>query len=228
MSVLIEDALPVVKYNGLNTNKNVDFSGATTVALPAGTTIAGTTAQGATTLTSTSATAFTVGANGATNPVFNINANTASVATGVTVVGAATGAGVAVTATDSGSDTALILNSKGTSSLSLNATATGNVVVGHGLVGTTNTLTGSGAISLTTLTTKLNTTGGGAITLADGVDGQLKIVTLDVDGGDATITPATKTGYTTCVFDNAGDSAMFVFVTTRGWMCVATNGGVLS
>lgn len=39
MAIYIEDYVPVVKYNGLNTAKNVDFSAATTVALPAGTTI---------------------------------------------------------------------------------------------------------------------------------------------------------------------------------------------
>lgn len=105
-------------------------------------------------------------------------------------------------------------------------TATGGVA--GALIGSTQSLTGSGAANVTTLTTKLNTTGGGAITLADGTDGQLKIITLDVDGGDATITPATKTGFSTVVFDNAGDTALFVFVTTRGWMCVATNGGALS
>lgn len=39
----IEDALPTVKYNGLNTQKATDLSGAPTVKLPAATTIAGNT-----------------------------------------------------------------------------------------------------------------------------------------------------------------------------------------
>lgn len=47
MAILIEDHLPVVKYNGLTTNKAVDFSGSSSVLLP---TI---TAQTITTLTST-------------------------------------------------------------------------------------------------------------------------------------------------------------------------------
>lgn len=85
------------------------------------------------TITSTSATAFSVGRQGSTNPVLNVNANTGSVVTGITIVGAATGGGVAITATDSGTDTALILNAKGTGGISLNATATGTVTIGSSL-----------------------------------------------------------------------------------------------
>lgn len=39
MAQYIEDFVPVVKYAGLNTTKAVDFSGASSVALPAGTTV---------------------------------------------------------------------------------------------------------------------------------------------------------------------------------------------
>ena len=41
MYICVESALPVVSANGLNTNVAVDFSNSTSVALPAGTTIGG-------------------------------------------------------------------------------------------------------------------------------------------------------------------------------------------
>lgn len=113
----------------------------------------------------------------------------------------------------------------------LTGNVTGNVtgsISGGTVTGSTQAITGSGAINLTTLTTKLNSTGGGAYTLANGTDGQVKIVTLVVDGGDATITPATALGFTTITFDTAGDSAILVYTTTTGWVCVGTNGGALA
>lgn len=85
------------------------------------------------TITSTSATALTVGANGATNPVFSVNANTASVATGLTIIGAAAASGVAMTVISSGTNENLAINAKGSGTISLNATATGTVTIGSSL-----------------------------------------------------------------------------------------------
>lgn len=144
MAQYIEDSLPMVKYNGLNTAKTVDFSGAPSVTLP--------TAQSIT-----------------------------------------------------------------------------NLALGGTLIATTDTLTGSGAIPVTSLITKVNTTGGGTDTLANGSDGQVKIIVLDVDSGtDAVITPTTKTGFTTITMNDAGDGVVLVYVTTRGWICVANNGATLA
>lgn len=84
---------------------------------------------GATTITSTSANALAVGANGATNPVFNVNAATASVATGVNITGAAAGGGVAVAAISSGSNEALTLNAKGTGTIGIGSVSTGAVTI---------------------------------------------------------------------------------------------------
>lgn len=148
----IEDigGVPGVQIHGLNTAKNVDFSAATSVALPAGTTIAGTTAAGLTTITSTSASALTVGANGATNPVLKINANTASVATGITVVGAAAAGGVAVSAISSGSDENLTIDAKGSGTITLNGTGTGLVAISrNATVAGTVTVTSASASALT-------------------------------------------------------------------------------
>lgn len=228
MSQYIENSVPTVKYNGLNTLKAVDFSGAPSVALPAGTTIAGTTATGTSTITSTSANALTVGANGATNPVIKVDASASSVATGVSITGAAAASGVAVATISSGTDEALTVDAKGAGLLTLNGTGTGNVKIGHGLTGSTQSLSGAGAVNLTTTITKITSTGANALTLADGVDGQIKVLVMIVDGGDATLTPTTKTGYTTIVFNDAGDGCVLVFTTTLGWIVVGNFGCTIS
>jgi hypothetical protein len=80
------------------------------------------------TLTSTSASALAVGRQGATDPVLKVNANTASVATGVEITGAAAAAGVNVAAISSGTNENLTINAKGSGTITLNPTGTGNVI----------------------------------------------------------------------------------------------------
>lgn len=64
------------------------------------------------------------------------------------------------------------------------------------------------------------TTGGAeALTLANGVPGQRLHITLAVDGGDGTLTPATKTGFATVVFADAGDQVELEYVNdVVGWI----------
>lgn len=100
------------------------------------------------TITSASANALAVGANGTTNPVLKVNANTASVATGVQVTGAAAGAGVAVAAISSGTNESLQLSGKGTGLVLVGDTGTTTAVAG---VATLNTQ--RGAITTEALTT---------------------------------------------------------------------------
>lgn len=92
---------------------------------------------------------------------------------------------------------------------------------------TTSTRTGAGAIDVTSLVTEIVTTAADALTLADGVDGQVKILVMKTDGGDGTLTPATKTGFSTITFGDAGDGCVLVFTTTTGWICVAKHGCTL-
>jgi len=81
------------------------------------------------------------------------------------------------------------------------------------------TLSGAGAIPITTSLVKFTSTGAAqALTLANGVDGQRLTIVHDVDGGSGVLTPTTKTGFTTVTFTNAGDTVSLVYVTTRGWM----------
>ncbi len=106
-------------------------------------------------------------------------------------------------------------------------TTTGAMTLGGGLAVSTQALSGAGAVNTTTVCTKLTTTGGSqALTLADGANGQIKIIVHDVDGGSAILTPTTKSGFSTITFTNLGDTATLIFVTTRGWMILALNGAV--
>ena len=97
-----------------------------------------------------------------------------------------------------------------------------------GSVQALTTAAGAGAVNTTTLLTKLTSTGTDALTLANGTDGQIKIITMIVDGGDATLTPTTKTGFTTVLFDAVGDSVTLTYFTTLGWMVSAVNGATVS
>lgn len=108
------------------------------------------------------------------------------------------------------------------------ATFTGSVTSSGGLIGGTQALSGAGAVNLTTLVTKVTSTGANALTLADGTDGQVKIIVMVVDGGDATLTPTTKTGFSTITFNDAGDGVTLVYTTTTGWICAGNNGATLA
>lgn len=199
-----------------------------TIKLPAATTIGGSSVAALGVVTSASANALAVGANGATNPVLNVDASTSSVATGINVVGAAAAAGVAVKAISSGTDESMTLDAKGAGTLTLNGTATGLTVIGHGFGGSTQALSGAGAVNLTTLLTKVTSTGANALTLANGVDGQVKAIVMVVDGGDATLTPTTKTGFSTIVFNDIGDGCILFYTTTTGWIVVGNFGATIS
>ena len=94
--------------------------------------ISSTLGSGTATHTSTSASALAVGANGATNPVLQIDASTASVATGVKIKGAAATAGVAISVISSGANEALAIDARGTGTVTIGGTSTGNVVLGGG------------------------------------------------------------------------------------------------
>lgn len=78
--------------------------------------------------------------------------------------------------------------------------------------GTPQTLSGAGAVNLTTTKTLIVTTGANALTLADGVEGQVKFLVMKTDGGAGTLTPTNLYNGTTITFDDVGDSAYLVFI----------------
>lgn len=90
-------------------------------------TITGTLATANQTITSTSATALAVGANGTTNPVLTVDDSTASVATGLKLTGAATASRMALSVTSSGSNEGLSIDALGSGSIRFGATSTGAV-----------------------------------------------------------------------------------------------------
>jgi len=65
---------------------------------------------------------------GGTNPAFTVDHNASSAATGVKVTAAAAAGGVAVAAISSGTNESLTIDAKGTGTITLNGTATGNVI----------------------------------------------------------------------------------------------------
>lgn len=100
----------------------------------------------------------------------------------------------------------------------------GNLIA-KGLRGGVQEITGAGAIDLEHLVTELTTTGANAYTLANGtVSGQVKIINMIVDGGDATVTPNTLAGGTAITLNDVGDSVTLVWNSAVGWIVAANNG----
>ena len=97
-----------------------------------------------------------------------------------------------------------------------------------GLFGSVQSLSGAGAVNLTDTVTELTTTGADALTLANGVAGQVKIITMIVDGGDATLTPTTFHDGTSILFDDVGESVVLVYHNTIGWKAVSVSDATIS
>jgi predicted RecA/RadA family phage recombinase len=83
--------------------------------------------------------------------------------------------------------------------------------------GAQQSLSGAGAVNVTSFSTMWTTTAAQAGTLANGTrPGQLKEIMLTVDGGDGTLTPATFADGTTITFSNIGDMVLLRW-TASGW-----------
>ena len=88
----------------------------------------------------------------------------------------------------------------------------------------TQSLSGAGAVDVTSAVTKVTTTGTDALTLADSsIVGQIKVIIMIVDGGDGTLTPTTLLGGSTITFADAGDSVVLLWTAT-GWACIGSAG----
>jgi hypothetical protein len=79
-----------------------------------------------------------LGANGATNPVIQLDYAAASVATGIRVAGAAPGARAAISVISSGSNEGLSIDAKGTGTIRLGASSTGAVEFSRNAVPTSS------------------------------------------------------------------------------------------
>ena len=101
-----------------------------------------------------------------------------------------------------------------------------------GLKDTVQTITGDGstvtAVTLTESTTLVNATSGAApVTIADGADGQVKIIiNKSTSGSNAvTITPSNLAGYTTVTLNAPGESVILIFKNSN-WYIIGGNGYV--
>ena len=88
----------------------------------------------------------------------------------------------------------------------------------------------TGAVSVTHAITTMATGAASAYTLANGTVGQIKYISLIIDGGDAVITvasPGLPGTLTTLTFGTVGDACTLLFLdTTTGWTIVGNNGVV--
>ena len=78
------------------------------------------------------------------------------------------------------------------------------------------------AVSVSTAVTLLQTAGSNATTLANGtVQGQIKIIVNDQDGGTSELTPQSRLGYANLDFTDDGDAAICMWTGTA-WAVLAS------
>jgi len=110
-------------------------------------------------------------------------------------------------------------------------TFTGTQTFAGAVVGSVQALSGPGAVNITTLTTTFTSTGAGnALTLVDGVAGQLKAIVYvaEAAGGDTgVLTPTNFGNGTTITFNAIGHSVLLQFLGTDWWI-VSNNGATVA
>jgi len=118
--------------------------------------------------------------------------------------------------------------------LPLTTGVTGALPVANGGTGasaTVQALSGPGAVNITALATAFTSTAtGNALTLADGVAGQLKTIVYvaEAAGADTGILTPTNLGAgTTITFNNVGDSVTLQFIGTDWWV-IGLRGAVVA
>lgn len=121
-----------------------------------------------------------IGPNGATNPTWTVDGTTASAATGLRVKSAAAAAGVALSVTSSGTNENFTIDAKGSGTLVIGGTSTGQISVGRGALGspilssstaslgTVQNSTPTAAQLLGGIVTQTSATGAGTVTLPTG------------------------------------------------------------
>lgn len=199
-NLYIEKYVPAIKLQGgINTNLPATFNKLVTFA-------GGTASTGAQTITSASANALAVGPNGTTNPAFNVDASTASSATGVNVKSAAAAAGVVLSAISSGTNENLTVTAKGVGTLNLNTGGGFSVFGGNvGVSSTSANALAIGPANVTNPTLNVDSSTGSAVTGLNikgaAAAGGLAITTLS-SGTDESLTVAAK-GAGTVTFNPA-------------------------
>lgn len=139
--------------------------------------------DGAHTITSSSANTIAAGRQGSTNPVLQVDASTASVATGLKIKGAAAAGGLALSVITSGTNENLTVDAAGSGTITLGGTSTGAITLTrattmsaaltYGGVTLSNSVQGTGSMVLSTnaaLTTpNIGTPSAGVLTNCTGL-----------------------------------------------------------
>lgn len=121
-------------------------------------------------------------------------------------------------------DIVILSGTNGTIIVKIDTVTTSSVIFGPtSYLGAATPQSGAGALNVLSEVIDITSTGADALTLADGQVGQVMTITLIVDGGTATLTPANGLGYSTIAFADAGDTAQLVFK-TGGWTIISTGG----
>lgn len=80
---------------------------------------------------------------------------------------------------------------------------------------------------ITQITSTSATTGANALTLADGVQGQIKIITMISDTGDVQVDPDNFANGSSITFDAVGDTVTLLF-TNSNWVLLANTDATIA
>jgi hypothetical protein len=165
---------------------------------------------------------LTTGITG-TLPVANGGTGITSLGAGIaTFLGTPSSANLRTAVTDETGTGALVFATSPTLVTPTLGVATATSVATGPVFGTVQSLSGPGAVNITTLTTAFTSTGAGdALTLADGAAGQLKTIVYvaEAAGGDTgVLTPTNLGSATTITFNDIGDSVTLQFIGADWWV----------
>ena len=104
----------------------------------------------------------------------------------------------------------------------------GNLAVSGGflrMAQSPQSISGTGALvaNVTAAITNITTTGSATISLADGVQGQIKQFVMITDGGDAVLTPSNRGGFANITVNDVGDTVNLLFSNNK-WYIIASYG----
>ena len=191
--------------------------------------VVGITNTGAQSTTVSSTTALTVAKTGS-NYALQVDTNTASAATGIKITSAAAAGGIALAAISSGTNENLTLDAKGSGTVSINDSATGDILFGGGSGSTGCTVTNSTGAFACTAGGSFTTLGlAGAITGATGItsSGTINFSTLSASSavytdGSKNLTSTAPTSGAIGYWSRSGSTLS----TTTGGDAVTTSGNI--